>query len=156
MFSLPQAHRDSLRLFSQMGGSPSGYVRRRSTCLIRMACKGSGVRIPIAPRTSSGVLIRTLVDDVASRVRTSFRVTLSWHTRECAAQRQAEDVERSGVDLLPCRQAAFRHRASQRITPLPHRSNAGQHRASGGILSRRPPPDWVPAAPWRLSAMARR
>jgi len=52
VFRLPRTPRDVLRPFLQVGDSPFDSVRRRSTYRIRMACKRSGVRIPIAPLCS--------------------------------------------------------------------------------------------------------
>jgi hypothetical protein len=49
VFRLPRTPRDVLRPFLQVGDSPFDSVRRRSTYRIRMACKRSGVRIPVAP-----------------------------------------------------------------------------------------------------------
>ena len=41
---------DGLGLFVQVEGSPFDPAGLRSTDQIRMACKDSGVRIPLAPR----------------------------------------------------------------------------------------------------------
>jgi hypothetical protein len=65
VFRLPRTPRDVLRPFLQVGGSPFDSVRRRSTYRIRMACKRSGVRIPVAPpqvrcRTSNTELTSNL------------------------------------------------------------------------------------------------
>src|ERR1039457_7221211 len=49
VFRHPQTHPDPVRQFPQVNGSPFDSLRRRSTDRIRMACKRSGVRIPIAP-----------------------------------------------------------------------------------------------------------
>ena len=49
VFRLPQTSCDLLRPFLQVGDSPFDSVRLRSTYRIRMACKRSGVRIPVAP-----------------------------------------------------------------------------------------------------------
>jgi hypothetical protein len=49
VFRLPQTPCDPLRPFLQVRGSPFDSFRRKSTSRIRMACKRSGVRIPIAP-----------------------------------------------------------------------------------------------------------
>src|SRR5450759_859864 len=49
VFRHPQTHPDPVRQFPQVSGSPLDSLRRKSTDRIRMACKRSGVRIPIAP-----------------------------------------------------------------------------------------------------------
>jgi hypothetical protein len=46
---LAQTVPDFRRPFLQVGGSPSDSARPRQTDRLRMACKRSGVRIPIAP-----------------------------------------------------------------------------------------------------------
>src|ERR1019366_1940149 len=60
VFRLCQTVPDGFRALLQVGGSPSDSIRPRPTYRIRMACKRSGVRIPVAPlgipgqSTSSG------------------------------------------------------------------------------------------------------
>jgi hypothetical protein len=57
VFRLPPTPCDGPGLLAQAGGSPSDPIRRRRTHEFRMACKRSGVRIPIAPQFRS--IIRT-------------------------------------------------------------------------------------------------
>jgi hypothetical protein len=53
VFRLPPTLRDVPGLFAQAGDSPSDSIRPRPTYRIRMACKRSGVRIPVAPPRSN-------------------------------------------------------------------------------------------------------
>jgi hypothetical protein len=54
VFGRRQTRRDLLGRFRQVGGSPFDSNRPRQTRRIRMACKRSGVRIPIAPQQVRG------------------------------------------------------------------------------------------------------
>src|ERR1035441_2309068 len=56
---------DSRRPFLQVGGSPSDSARLRQTDWLRMACKRSWVRIPIA-QTSSDEFFEQLACAVAA------------------------------------------------------------------------------------------
>jgi hypothetical protein len=49
VLGLPLTHRDPLRLFSQVRGFSFGLVRPYRTNGTLMACRRSGVRIPVAP-----------------------------------------------------------------------------------------------------------
>jgi hypothetical protein len=56
VFRLAQTVPDGTRALVQAGGSPFDVARRRPTYRIRMACKRSGVRIPIAPPRSEFII----------------------------------------------------------------------------------------------------
>jgi hypothetical protein len=56
VFRLAQTVPDGVRALMQAGGSPFDYAGRRPTHRIRMACKRSGVRIPIAPPQFTAII----------------------------------------------------------------------------------------------------
>ena len=55
VFRHPRTHRDPVRQLLLVSGSLLDSLRRRPTNRIRMACKRSGVRIPIAPPRSKTI-----------------------------------------------------------------------------------------------------
>ena len=70
VFGLPPTLRDVPGLFAQAGGSPSDSIRPRPTYRMRMACKRSGVRIPIAP------LVRDIIRKTGQRVQQQSTATV--------------------------------------------------------------------------------
>ncbi len=76
MFRLRQTRLDGSRAFSQVSGSPLDSLRLGSIYRIRMACKRSGVQIPIAPRRSGGFFAH-LSDPFERRTAAKYRSSRS-------------------------------------------------------------------------------
>jgi len=73
---LPTPH-DPIGAFLQVEGSPFDSVRRRSIYRIRMACKRSGVRIPLAPQVRAVIryLSLRILELYSSKVQQRRRIS---------------------------------------------------------------------------------